>query len=284
LDVEVLIVSYNSAGMIERCLRSLQVTMPWVTVAIREHGDDASSWARLQHLARDHPGRVQLSRDLANPGFGAGCNALAAASDGRWLIFLNPDAEVEAWPWSPTRPPPTGAIIGPHVIDLRGGGDHAGRSYRIRDEIARSWLRRRQRPPDGTGFVSGACMLVDAESFRRLGGFDDRYFMFYEDIDLCRRANASGIDVRVVDEWRVRHSRSHSTQLQFGRSLLWSYESARRFHGGVGAPLRVYSSYVAIDSIVRASVHAARGDRAKAGDYARLARRAIRDLGTRRRR
>jgi len=156
--------------------------------------------------------------------------------------------------------------------------DHYGRTYRVRDEIARSWLRRPGRMPTGEGFVSGAALLVDAESFNRAGGFDEGYFLFYEDIDLCLRANAIGVPTIVNEQWQVAHRRGHSTKERFGQSLIWSYESGCRFHHSQGSPVLGYRAYVVADALARAAVHTIRRNPDARRAYLALAARASREI------
>ena len=196
------------------------------------------------------------------------------APSATWFLFLNPDARVVTWPWD-TESPDAPAVIGPAFT--ADAGDHTGRSYRIRDEIARSWLRRPGPPPDGAGFVSGAALLVDRETFGRLDGFDEGYFLFYEDIDLCLRANDLGTPTRIEPRWRVEHTRSHSTRERFDQALQWSYDSGCRFHGAHGGPVRGYQLYVAVDALGRAAVHGLRGRKNERAAYIALARRAVSD-------
>ena len=212
IDVEVLIVSYGSADDVTQCLASVERLVPDTPVAVREHHPDADAFATLVAVAQASGLDVRTEHDPTNPGFGAGCNALARTSSAEWLLFLNPDTELVTWPWS-AAPPTAPAIIGPMFTD--DAADHFGVSYRVRDEVARSWLRRPGRVPTGKGFVSGAALLVDAETFHRLDGFDEGYFLFYEDIDLCLRANEIGVPTVVEERWQVAHRRGRSTGRRF---------------------------------------------------------------------
>jgi N-acetylglucosaminyl-diphospho-decaprenol L-rhamnosyltransferase len=277
---EVLVVSYASDRVIERLLASLVTTLPDAPVAIREHAADAANLAALERLGARHTAPVRVEHDPSNPGFGAGCNALARTSSADFLVFLNPDTQLLAWPWSNTTRPPAGTVIGPVMVDSGPASEHYGRTYRIRDEIARSWLRRRPSPPDGNGYVSGAAMLIERAAFQRLGGFDPRFFMFYEDIDLCLRANEAGYPTIIEPNWSVRHDRRHSTDERFGQALTWSYESAARFHSKHGSPVRGYRAYVTADSTLRAVRCVASRDPLHARNYWHLARRAARDALT----
>jgi GT2 family glycosyltransferase len=275
--VEILVVSYASDRVIERLLASLVTTLPTARVAIREHAADPSHVATLERLASRHTAPVRVEHDPSNPGFARGCNALARASTADFLVFLNPDTELVAWPWSEAEPPPAASVIGPVMVDSGPPGEHYGRSYRIRDEIARSWLRRQPLPPDGRGYVSGAAMLIERDAFQRLGGFDPGFFMYYEDIDLCLRANDAGYPTILEPSWAVRHARRHSTDQRFGTALAWSYESAARFHAKHGSPVRAYRTYVAADSALRALRSLARHEHEHANAYRSLARRAALD-------
>ena len=193
------------------------ITCPLATISIREHGVDPAAIEALRRIADAAPSPVRLEFDPANPGFGAGCNALARGGRAPWVLFLNPDARILSWPWTATARPPTNAVVGPLMDGSCQPERHSGVTYRITDEIKRSWFRRNGPRPNGRGFVSGAAMLIDRDSFERVGGFDERYFMFYEDIDLCLRANELGIETRIDPGWQVRHEGAHSTSATFRR-------------------------------------------------------------------
>ncbi|MCB0965417.1 MAG: glycosyltransferase family 2 protein [Ilumatobacter sp.] len=273
IDVEVMIVSYGSAADVEACLTSIASAAPTARVALREHGD-AAAYEQLLDVAQAASVPTRVEHDPANPGFGAGCNALADASTAAWFLFLNPDARLVSWPWEtePIEPP---AVVGP--VYTAADDHHRGRTYRIRDEVGRSWFRRSGPPPDGRGFVSGAALLIDAATFRRIEGFDTAHFMFYEDIDLCLRANEVGTTTTIEPAWQVEHARGHSTGERFGDALMWSYESGCRFHAAQGSPVWTYRAYVAVDAVMRAGLHGVRRDGRRGRAYVGLAKRAFSD-------
>ena len=267
--------------MLERTIGSVAAHLPGATISIREHGSSASRLAALCEIIGSCPSVVRLDVDPTNPGFGSGCNALASASTADWLLFLNPDAEIVRWPWDAANQPPPGQITGPHMLGEGESAPQSGRSYRVRDEILRSWLRRPGRRPNGRGFVSGAALLIERRSFESVGGFDEGYFMFYEDIDLCLRANDAGVRTYLADDWHVCHEGAHSTRQRFAESLRWSYESACRFHASRGSSLLGYRIYVIADSLIRGVRSMILLLPQARSAYVRLARRAIRDVGRR---
>ena len=272
--VEVCIVSYDSQGHIAAAIESVVHHIPGAAIAVREHGPLGTGAEDAAAAATRLAVPLRIDDDRTNVGFGAGCNALAATSSADWLLFLNPDAAITAWPW-PTTPPETGCIYGP-LISGNGPADrHFGRSYRVRDEILRSWFRRGGKEPEGRGFVSGAAMLVARPDFERIGGFDTNYFLYYEDIDLCTRANAAGIGTRIHNGWRVHHEGMHSTRQQRGVALIRSYESALRFHRSRGERLATYRAYVIVDASLRWMRAALRRNGADRSAYVELIRRVI---------
>lgn len=268
--------SYGSEAHLSKAVESVAVHIPSASIAIQEHAADASGVERVAGHARSLGTTVRTRHDPTNPGFGAGCNALAAGSSASWLLFLNPDARIVGWDVD-LEQLPKDVIQGPAHVGAPRPDAHRGRTFTVRDEIAWSWLRRTGPPPDGTGFVSGAALLISAEAFGRLGGFDPGYFMFYEDIDLCLRANEIEIGTELLSGFSIDHTGAHSTSVDPGAALRRSYESGCRFHARRGHSLAAYRAYVAVDAIARACFHTLRGRRPWAAAYGRLARRACVD-------
>lgn len=279
--IEVCIVSYDSADVIGGAIRSAAMHIPNVRVAVREHGPTGSGAALAIDVAAELGIDLRVESMPANPGFGSGCNALAATSEATWLLFLNPDAIILRWPFSDSSHPEFGTIVGAWIEGNGRPDRHFGVRWSTREEIRRSWFRRGGPEPSGRGFVSGAALLTDRSSFLRIGGFDDGYFMYFEDIDLCFRANHEGLTTMVDHRFVVEHGGAHSTAGRFGAALEWSFRSGVRFRRSHGGSRATYRVYVVVDSVARA-VHAAihrRWLRARA--YLRLAVLAVGPRGAR---
>ncbi|SFQ78789.1 glycosyltransferase [Donghicola eburneus] len=78
-------------------------------------------------------------------------------------------------------------------------------------------------------WASGAFLAIKAGLFRKLGGFDERYFMYMEDVDLCKRAEALGVRVRYFGNVRMIHNAARDNRKFFSRSFLHHLRSALRF-------------------------------------------------------
>ena len=183
--------------------------------------------------------RVQVVRLPDNRGFGAGCNAGAAALSGaQHLLFLNPDAVI-----APTElrklldhlaGHPTCAVVAPRLFRdgeaLPSAGHDAGVRTELRNVVPTPLARflperRLQASYAVTGpvrYVEGACFLVRAEALRQAGGFDEAFFLFFEELDLARRLRARGWTVDLVATARAEHLRavSRRTLADGGRSHL----------------------------------------------------------------
>jgi GT2 family glycosyltransferase len=213
------VVTHRSATTIAATLRCLATpAVDEVVVVDNDSPDDT-----VAVIEANLPPGARLVRQ-ANVGFGAGNNAGAAALTGRAeaVLFLNPDATI-----APTdlatlatylHEHPTVALVAP---SLRQGGvpiGSAGREATVLTEVARALpgplkrvLPRRPLAADATttgpvAYVEGACMLFRREALDAVGGFDEGFFLFFEELDVARRLRASGWEVHVVTEAVAEHA------------------------------------------------------------------------------
>lgn len=274
--VEVCILAFGSEAVIGAAVKSASA-IPAVSIAVLDHGARPTSVAAAL-AAADRAGlRIRTDADGSNPGFAAGCNRIARGSQADWLVFLNPDAIITAWPWGPEGPE-TGHLIGAAQHLPNGDSiDAFGERFGVLEEIRRSWFRRPARRPHGVGFVGGGACAIERQRFLALGGFDESYFMFYEDIDLGMRAGVAKLPVVVEDRWRVTHAVGHAARRDIGQAVIDSYSSGRRFHAAYGHRVVVYDVFVAMDSVLRALYWSGRRRPGSARAYVRLAAEALRN-------
>jgi GT2 family glycosyltransferase len=200
--VDVIVVTYNSAKTIDRCLASVQSQSSELTVTIVDnHSDDTTA----DHI--DGP----LIRNERNTGFAAAVNQAAQQGKGDYILMVNPDAELHEGAIDhlltlAARFPEAG-LYGGRAVDAHGRLDptsclarptwwHAtafgtGLSAisRLDPDQLGGWQRDDIREVPA---LTGALLLVQRELWDRLGGFDERYFLYGEDVDLCLRATQLG--------------------------------------------------------------------------------------------
>ena len=270
-SVEVCIVAFGSEHIIGDAVRSVAL-IPNSSVAVCDNSRDGASVDVACRAADEVNVAFRSLRAPQNPGFGVSCNSLAESSQANWLVFLNPDAIVTAWPWD-SAGPPRARVLGALQSTSSGRPLQAyGNRYGIGDEIKRSWLRRASPRPNGAGFVGGGAMAIERTRFVEIGKFDSRYFLFYEDIDLCLRANDHGLPVFVAADWTVQHDLGHSARKNLRAALVTSYHSGRTFHHSRKHNLRAYDFYVLLDSAMRLAFSACKRDRAGKDAYRCLMR------------
>lgn len=217
------IVTYASADHIDGCLDVLAPSRLGAVAVV----DNASPDTTVEVLRRrGDPGLIVVEQD--NIGFGGGCNtgARALPPDCDLVLFCNPDARIQprdiALLATRLQSAPRVAMVGPR---LRCGADaltSAGAAPRLATELRPllpaplgRLLPRRQLPSDHdrsqqVGYVEGACMLVRRSAFDEVGGFDERYFLGFEEIDLAARLHARGWGVELVAEAWAEHCAGQS--------------------------------------------------------------------------
>lgn len=225
-DVGVVVVTYASASTIRSTLEALPLDrLAGLVVVDNASPDDTVAAVEGMRL----PG-VRLVQQ-ANTGFGAGCNRGASElpAQAELVLFLNPDAVLAGEDLERLvaylRQRPACAVVGPRV---RHGGEpsySAGRLATLATEVrpllpdplSRIGPRRRLPPAHSTsgpvGYVEGACFLVRREVLQRLGGFDEEYFLYFEELDLAQRVARSGLEVHLCAEAAVEHTIGVSREL-----------------------------------------------------------------------
>lgn len=206
----VVVVHYRDAAATIACLDALQREDPQLPVVVVDH--DGAPAPQPALAARCQHGPVALLVAGRNGGFGAGCNAgievlLAAVPRLAHVLLLNPDARVTpgtvARLLATARAHPDAGVVGGRVLAAD------GRTVQFENGALRPWTLSRMHVPAPPGdapfpttFVTGACMLLDAGLLRAGLRFDERFFLYAEDLDLCCEVRARGrslwIDPRAV--------------------------------------------------------------------------------------
>lgn len=209
--VDVVIVAYNSCDRLRDCVRPF-LGIDWIQPIVV----DNASPDRSADTVSDLP--VTIVHEVENRGFGAGCNAGWRRGTASFVLFLNPDAALP--PLALRRlvdamelDPGVGGM-GPRIVDERGLLDFSIRRFpRLRSTYAQALFLHRLLPRASwtdevvrdesryakagmVEWLSGACLLVRREVLERIGGFDEAFFMYCEDTDLCRRIGGLGLTVR----------------------------------------------------------------------------------------
>ncbi|SFC27508.1 Glycosyltransferase, GT2 family [Nocardioides terrae] len=171
-----------------------------------------------------------------NTGYGTGNNlgARAAIAQGaRFLLFLNPDARIDRRSVEmllDTTRRDNSALVAPVIISPAGITTSTGNILNLDTGDMQSAARpERQTPSAVVHWVTGACFLVSVALWERVGGFDDDYFLYWEDVDLCARVDAAGGRIVVIAEATAVHQggATHTTVGARAKSATYYYYNIR---------------------------------------------------------
>jgi N-acetylglucosaminyl-diphospho-decaprenol L-rhamnosyltransferase len=250
------VVDHDAGALLDGCVRSLLADGASRVVVV-ENGAPGSSMGALEGLLGDgEPApRVHLVQPGRNLGFGAGVNRGLAALGGEpdppeWVLVSNPDLVVHPGALPALRDALAArvawAIVGPRIFDETGEVYPSVRAFPSFVDAAGHALlalfnpdnpfTRRYNPgtPEGdvvvpADWVSGSCFLARRSALEDLGGFDEAYFMYLEDTDLCWRAHQAGWGVGFAGTAEVTHVQGVSTARHPYRMMVEHHRSALRF-------------------------------------------------------
>lgn len=242
VDATAIIVIHNDG---DRLVQLLDVLLAELREAVVV--DNASTDGSLDGLGSREG--LQVLRNEQNRGFAAGVNLGARSATGAWLLLVNPDVHLLRGQATSllTGVPADVAEVAPLQVDERGrprvetgGYEPTVGRYLLWALIPVRYHRRLGpwlAPPfpavdTEVDWLSGALLGIRRDVFERLGGFDERYFMYHEDVDLARRIRASGMRVLCRPSVLLHHEVAHGDFDRRIRSGLFAIESlAQDFHG-----------------------------------------------------
>jgi GT2 family glycosyltransferase len=240
IDVSVVVVNYRSAERVLAALASVRAETRdhRYELIVVDNDEDGAGGELIRRQAAD----VRVVRAGPNPGFGIGCNAGMAVARGRWVLLLNPDTQIldraidRCLEYLEGRGERSVAMLGcehreedgtlqlssyPEVLwpsslaTLANNVFLRGLVRLLRPELLAAknpeWQQRLHRATHETDAIQGSFMLVRRDVLEETGGFDPDFFLYYEELDWCRRIRARGHrivyyrDARIVHATRRRH-------------------------------------------------------------------------------
>jgi N-acetylglucosaminyl-diphospho-decaprenol L-rhamnosyltransferase len=232
-DLSLITVTYRSASTMGAFLAAARRAAPTAQVVVVDNASDDDTI----EVVRQHDPAATVVACAENLGFGRGSNLGASHASGEWLLFLNPDLALRKVAL-PTRASvhDTGlwsGVIGSDDERFDRSGLRAETSL-AEDYVAQlfshllppslsSRIPIRRRP---SGWASGALFLTRRDAFRQVGGFDPRYFLYYEDRDLGAKYRCSGRPLRALDTLVGTHAHSgSSSNVSLAQRNAWSFVS-----------------------------------------------------------
>jgi len=225
MKLSIVIICWNNLNVIRECLRSIYdgTHTTEFEILVTDNGSTDSS---VQYIRENYPA-VRVVENGANLGFAKGNNCGIRQTTGTYVLILNPDTiihdgSLDRWIAFADRHPNVGAF-GCRVQNPDGSYQVSARPFptiarywiaalylrflgRISDAFVSDqyprWKGDTERPVD---WQSGCCLMVRGDLLRRLGGFDERFFYHFEEVDLCKRVWDSGFSIRFTAEASITH-------------------------------------------------------------------------------
>ncbi len=256
--LSVIIVSWNVCDLLRECLRSLYTTAVTLDLEVIVV-DSASSDNSVAMVAREFP-QVRLVACPENVGFAKGNNIGLALAHGRALFLLNPDTVVQAGALTHLLnyldEHTAVGLVAPQLLNEDGSVQSSRRRFPtlttgywestwLQPYAPASLLRHfymEDVPNDketAVDWVQGAAMLIRREVYDQVGGMDEAYFMYSEELDWCRRIKTAGWSIVYLPQAQVTHYQGKSSEqaatqrhINFNRAKL---RYVQKYHGRVPA-------------------------------------------------
>jgi hypothetical protein len=293
--VDVVIVAYNSRDTLRGCVERL-VGVPWVRTIVVDNASPDDSGAAVADLP------VDVIRAPRNGGFAYGCNLGIATGDSPYVLLLNPDASISAESLDvlceALQADPRLGGVGPRTVDDDGNLSFTQRRFpRLRSTYAQGLFLHRAAPlaewsddairdprayerPATPDWVSGCCVLLRRDAVEQVGGLDEGFFLFSEEIDLFRRLTSAGWHVGFDPRATARHTGdgSGSWYRTEGIRAYSRVRYARKHHGPIVATGEAVG--LALGAVAHAAIWVGRPARACGHlQAARAALAAVRTVG-----
>jgi hypothetical protein len=217
MDISVIILNYKSEQHLANCVQSLQKYLSAISHEIIIVNNDPILITRV--LPNEH---LQILNNPSNEGFAKACNKGATLAQGDLLFFLNPDTEIisgKIIDLITAFQDPSVGIVSPQLITTDGTIQPWSAGYKINLleiilnnlGVVRSkkfWSTNNLSEPDWT---SGAALIIKSTLFKKLNGFDEHFFMYFEDVDLCKRVREQLLHVVIMPTIKILHLSGQSS-------------------------------------------------------------------------
>ena len=232
-DFAIVVVNYGSHKLVAQNLSAQAVADSGALVVIVDNFHSAPERAAISDLCRDR-GWALVALDT-NSGFGAGVNRGVEEAIRRGVhvfVALNPDATADPEALRSlaehvrSRPQ---SLVAPLIVDSAGRPFFRGATVSLRTGEIRSGWQVGDSDPEWKNWLTGACLAFDKTAFEATGGMDEDYFLYWEDVDFCRRGVAAGraldlrLDITVVHDEGGTHTAAGSR----AKSPLYYYYNCR---------------------------------------------------------
>ena len=210
--ISFIIVAYQSKKFLTDCVNSITTHTSGEYEIVIVDNNSGENLDEIQNLSTS---KIKIIYSQNNAGFGSGVNLGTTQATGDWLCVINPDTRIQGDIHTLSTIDKNTKLIGLALVNQENEiqayqyGDFPSPKSIISKRAKKQWQNQTQETIT-TDWISGGSICIEVKLFRELGGFDDRFFMYYEDIDLCRRAKQIGRDIEWTQQITVWHQEGGS--------------------------------------------------------------------------
>lgn len=247
--IDVVVVNYNAGGLLRQCVDSVlasQGVQVRCVVVDNASADDSVALLEAAQYAAD---QLLVIRNGQNLGFATAVNQGVAAGTGDWFLLLNPDAvlvpDALVSLLEQAEKMPQAGVLGPLIVNDDGSEQRGCRRdlptpvdaliqalqlHRLHASLDFNHTKRAL-PVTSVPVpaISGACMLVRRKAHEQIGGFDEGFFLHFEDLDYCARLQQAGWQVVFVPSVRLVHAQGGCSQQNPARISAYKAAGLRRY-------------------------------------------------------
>ncbi len=232
-QVSIIIVNYNTEKLLEDCILSVKEKTNNLDYEIIVIDNDSKKYS-LDYLINSFPD-VRFELTGTNRGFGSANNTGAKMAKGKYLLFLNPDTllinnAIHILYQYMESHPEAGACGGNmYKGDMTPASSYYDTDfllyeYKIVFNVNRPTGFNRTGQPKAVGVIVGADLMVRKDIFEKVGAFDEDFFMYFEEAELCKRIEKSGYKIMSVPQAEIIHLQGGSAENKNQELKKWSYQ------------------------------------------------------------
>ena len=245
MELSIIILSYNTKDLTLQCIQSVikqykkELEEEKIEIVVVDNNSTDGSPSAISNF-KFQISNLKPIENKKNVGFAKGCNIGAKAALGKYILFLNSDTEVLDKGFLQMieflEKNPKVAILGGKLYNADGSAQpSAGKFYNLTNLIIMllglerlGFLRSSPTKIQKVDWVSGACMMIKKELFDKLFGFDEHFFMYIEDMELCFRARKLGFATYFYPDVKLKHKSLGSSNRAF--AIINIYQGILRFY------------------------------------------------------
>ncbi len=250
MNLSIIIVSYNTKDLLLQCLKSIYKENIIKSIFEVIVVDNNSSDATCGMIKQEFP-RVRLVENADNKGFTKANNQGIRISRGNYILFLNPDTVVKNNVFDKMVEfmglHPEAGIVGPKLLYPNGSLQLSCRRFytlrailmrrtflgkifpyskSLKNHLMTDWDHNEIHEVD---WLLGACLMIRRELINQIGLLDEKYKMYFEDVDLCYRVKKAGYKIYYYSDADVIHYHRRESAQRFSKKTIWHIQSAIRF-------------------------------------------------------